>query len=51
MGLVSKRGGDQGHRDVALDAVDARPGRNEREDVGDQVNEQVRGVVLAGVCG
>ena len=38
--------GHERHRDVALHAVDARPGRDEREDARDEVNEGVGRVVF-----
>ena len=37
---------DERHRDVALDTIDARPGRDEGEDAGDKIDERVGRVVL-----
>ena len=41
---------DEWHRYVSLNAIDACPGRNEREDACDQVDERVGRVVLVPAC-
>lgn len=41
---------DEGHRNVALDTIDACPRGNEREDTGDKINQGVGWIILVSSC-
>mmetsp|Transcript_32404 Transcript_32404/g.49570 ORF Transcript_32404/g.49570 Transcript_32404/m.49570 type:complete len:387 (-) Transcript_32404:89-1249(-) len=43
---VVNSGSDERHRDISLNSVDSYPGRHQRQDFGDQINESVWIVVL-----